>query len=255
MHPMTVRGEKVQRMDAEEFATALEDLVRSYGAGGDVQWDTATPLERDLLATVRSETLNTLVQSALDLRNQGRIDQSIPLLTKANRQQLDAIEAIQGAFDALRGQGGMAVVFAKYRQFHPFEMGIENGGDVLALLEDFAHRGAAESDERRARLHELETQRRDECERLEFFERRFGDGSEDDAIAEMRAAIEVMDQELHSVKYRILEDVLYSVDALLREIADQAERDRLILSLSKWLYVLVTSPTATRLADDVRTEV
>lgn len=234
--------------------TSAKHLVRKYLASDEEKPKAVASLESDLLDTVQSDSLNTTVQSALDLRKQGRIDQSIPLLTKANRKQMDAIKAVQRSIDALRGRRENEVIFAKYRQFYPFEMGIENGDDVLALLEDFALRSAPETDERRGRLHELEVRRHAECERLEFFEGRFDAGSEADTITEIRGVVRAIDEELLGIKHRILEFVLRTVEALSSEHSDQFERDRFTLSLSKWLYILVTSPTATRLADDVRTE-
>ena len=40
---------------------------------------------------------------------------------------LDAIEGLQCAFNTIRGAPDRPVVLAKFRQFQPFEMGIENG--------------------------------------------------------------------------------------------------------------------------------
>ena len=232
----------------------VTDLVRRYLAGDRETSDALASLERDLLATVEAQSLCMTINSALDLRKTGRIDQSIALITRANRNQLDAVEGIQKSIDSVRAQREHIVIFAKYRQFYPFEIGIENGDDVLALLSDFTCRSAPETDERRAKLHELEGKKHAEDERLAFFEQRFDDGSEDGTITESRQIIQAIDDELSPLKQQILEDVLSTVEAFLSKCSDLKEKDKLTVKLSKWLFILVTSPTATRHADSVRTE-
>lgn len=223
-------------------------LVRNAEPAGDL-----AALASDLLTTLESESLHAPVQTALDLKQQGRIDQSIGLITKANRRQLDAIEGLQSAFNAIRGAPDRAVVLAKFRQFQPFEMGIENGDAVLDLLGAF-NRADPDGATRRARLGALEAQRRAEAERLAFFESRFTDGSQDDSIAESAALLGSIDEELSRLRHEILDAVLATVAAALDAHPDLPEKDGAILRLSKWLYVLVTSPTATRPADAVRTD-
>jgi len=224
-------------------------VTERFGSNADL-----APLKAALVATVDGASLAAIVQLALDRRKQGRIDQSIRLMTQANRTQLDAIEDIQRVIDTMTGRQTGQVVFAKYRQFQPFEMGIENGEGVLALLDDFAGMEAIDPDRIRADLHEMEARETAEGERLAFFERRFDDGSEDDEIAEIRRGLQAVGRDIVLLKHKILEAVFTVVAVITSKNTNPSERNKQTLALSKSLYVLVTSPTATRHADDVRIE-
>ena len=230
------------------------DLLRQHLSKRAPLGDRTSKLAAGVVSVVEGDSLNVAVQKARDLRQQGRIDLSIGMLTKANRTQLDAIEGIQRAIDQVLGRPARKVILAKYRQFHPYEMGIENGDDVLALLDEFAVQHAGDFEADRARLHQLEMSRQSENERLAFFESRYEDGSEDLAIAEMRQAIESIDEDLLSLKHRILDAVLSTTTRFLSKHAGSADGSEHALTVAKWVFVLATSPILTRHADAVRTE-
>ncbi len=222
--------------------------------------DDATPadafagLETMLVDAVENDTLNTLVISAVRYRSQGRIDQSIQLITQANRAQLDAIEALQGILDTLNGRPKQQVVFSRYRQFIPFEMGVEEADDALGLIGSLRDERAPGTRAQCKRLHELEAARNDEVDRLEFFEQRFVDGSQSETIEEARTNLGALNIDLLHAKHEVLNDTLTAVQSFLIETGGQVNNLAVCYELSRWLYVLATSPTRTRHADDVQTE-
>ncbi|MCP4318352.1 MAG: hypothetical protein GY789_20630 [Hyphomicrobiales bacterium] len=211
-------------------------------------------LENELVTDVEGDTLNTMVLSALNFRRLGRIDQSIQLITRANKMQLDAIEALQGIMDTLHGRPKQQVVFSKYRQFSPFEMGIEEADDVLRLIASMEDGCAGDAKAQRERLHELEAHRNAELERLNFFEQRFGDGSEDDTIEESRTKLEDLSIHLLGAKHKVLNVALSTTQSFLVLIGEQANISPAHYEVPRCLYILATSPTRTRHADDVQTE-
>lgn len=229
---------------------SLADLIRSHlepckPASAD------TPLlVRDLLTAIEAGSLNVKIRAAFKSKKEGRIDQSIVLITQANREQLDAVKAIEKMLARIQGRPEQEIIFSKFRQTFPFEMDIENGDYVVALINDFSSRTGDEGDAQRARLHALEDTRSEQIERLEFFETRFTDGTEDGTIEEIGFLIREIDDELSALRVQLLAGVLVNVKTMLaRQSADglSTDGDQLI-ALSKWLFTLVASPTATKSA-------
>ncbi len=216
---------------------------------GNDQTDQVTEARAALLKTVNADSLGAMIGAALEHRRQGRLDRAIGLITQANRQQLDAIEDVQQMVNDLSGKPNPPVVFAKYRQIQPFEMGIEHGDDVLSLLAGAEAMVTGSASDLRARLHQLEDDKRAEAERLEFFERRYADGSEDATIEEARAALQALGEELIALKASLLSPVLSKVAEFLPATKQTVAGTRHHLSRS--LYLLIASPTRTRHARDV----
>lgn len=237
-----------------EMNETVEIINGHFPNHDDVSGLSATNAKEALVKVVQDDGLGALTRSALQFRKEGRIDRSIQLITKANRFQLDAIEAIQQTFDELAARPTSKVVFAKYRQLYPFEMGIENGGDVLQLLCEFKAEFGADHSEQIERLHQLESEKASEEERLDFFESRYSDGSEKSNIDAARAAVQLLTKNIDEIKLRTLSVVLAAVD---RVVASPGRTDIDLVAkceLSKWLFVLATSPTQTRHAKYVKTE-
>lgn len=229
--------------------TELPAMIDHHLGNAGGQADRTAEARTALLKAVNGDSLGTMISAALELRRQGRIDRAIALLTRANRQQLDAIEDIQRTVNELSNNPNPTVVFAKYRQFQPFEMGMENADDVLSLIDAAEAKADGSATGLRTRLHELEHDKQAETERLEFFERRFADGSEAETIEQARTAIQAMDEAIAALKASLLSAVMSAVTDFLAATKQPAASTR--HDLSRWLYVLVTSPTRTRHATDV----
>lgn len=207
--------------------------------------------ETSLVAVAGGATLAASINAALDCRKKGQFNEAIVLITRANRLQLDAIENIQTLADSLLGRSGAKVVFAKYRQVYPFEMGMENADEVLSLF-DAVHASLGHSaDDFCEAMHLKESERTLEVERLAFFESRFTDGSEDEAIKSAQADIKNLTSEIDKMKAILLDRVMLAVGAFLTEHKVENASYGQRCELSKWLFVLAASPTRTRHADDV----
>lgn len=229
----------------------LLKLIHSRLNDGSDATSSLVDLEQNLATLVERDSLSVSINSALNLRKQGRIDQSIALITKVNRAQLDAIIFIQKTVDKLLSRQHSGVVFAKFRQIFPFEMGIEDGDDAVRLVA-FFHTTSNHSGEILCKtLNVLETDIAVETERLEFYQRRFQDGTEDVTIKKAQKAIEIHTNELTVVRLQILESVISTVDEYLVSIGADDTPLKARFDLSKWLYSLVTSTTKTIHAQDV----
>ena len=133
-------------------------------------------------------------------------------------------------------------------------MGIEDADDVLKLIASMKDFGAADAEAKCERLHELEAHRNAETERLEFFEKRLNDGSENETIDEARAMLRKLNVDLLGAKHEILNVAFSTTQTFLDSTSEQANISAASYELPRCLYVLATSPTRTRHADNVQTE-
>lgn len=233
-----------------DFLEFIQARIRN---GAEISIDDGN-CEASLLAVVEGDSLDTKISEALSLRQQGQLNRAIVLITEANRKQLDAIEGIQRIMDSLLNRPHSEVVFAKYRQFPPFKMGIEGADDVLKLLASLDVDLAIDHGSTSKKLHTLEGEKKAETERLAFFEQRFADGSEAETINAAHAAIQMMTADIAAVKRELVQAVVTTVHAYLPAMGIPEANFSARCELSKWLYVLATSPTKTRHAEDVSVE-
>lgn len=209
--------------------------------------------EERLIAVVEKDSLGALIASALAAKNQGRINEAISKVTKANRQQLTAVENITKTLDEAFDRPANEVIFAKYRQIAPFEMGVAGADDVLELVERFQKALLLADNSPVERLHELENERTDELKALAFFRERFSEGGAEADIEEAERRLNRVADDLERTRNAILSTVISTVCAFMAEhhiatISLPARYD-----VAGWLYQIATSKTLTKSADEVQT--
>ena len=99
---------------------SLIETVRKKMSGGDLPLAELVQPESELVAIAARDSLGALIASALTSRKQGRMNDAISHITRANRAQLDAIEGIMRTLDGVFERPKNEVVFAKYRLTFPF---------------------------------------------------------------------------------------------------------------------------------------
>lgn len=135
---------------------------------------------------IETPSLNVKVDDAIVLRDQGHFNKAMLNISEANRDQVISIRNIQRILYEVNGTDFKEVVFLKYRQFFPLEIGIENGDEVIMILDEKLAGHDVKILEIKREIHSYELQQKAESERLSFFERRFGNGDEVDEINKMR---------------------------------------------------------------------
>lgn len=233
---------------------SLIETIRKKMSDGDLPLAELVQPESDLVAVAARDSLGALIASALASRKQGRMSDAISQITRANRAQLDAIEGIMRTLDGMFERPRNDVIFARYRQAFPFEMGIENADDVVDLVQAF-HRDMSSDDfSKTERLHNLEVARAEEIEALEFFENRFRDGGAEAEIEEAQDKLQSINNELENTKTAILGVVISVVSTLLNKHGIRRKVSSAEYEISGWLYQIVTSKTLTKSAKNVEVD-
>lgn len=230
----------------------VETIRKKLGEGAPPACE-VRPAEERLVSLVEKHSLGALISSAIADKDQGRINEAISKITKANRQQLSAIEAITKTLDEEFQRPNRDVIFAKYRQIAPFEMGVEGADDVLELIRRFQKAVLADHSPV-ARLHTLEIGQSTALRALAFLRERFTGGCAEADIEEAETTLKSIALELERTRAFILSAVISTVRGIVSERSETAT-----ISLSAqynvagWLYQIVTSKTLTKSAMDVET--
>ena len=231
--------------------TRLVETIRASLGNRTVPSAELSEHEKRLVATVDKDSLGALISSAVAAKNQGRMDDAISQLTRANRKQLDAIEGIIKTLDTVAGRPKSNVVLAKFRQTPPFEMGVEGADDVLVLIKKYQDAASSDRAFLVENLHELETARNEELEALNFFRQRISSGGAETEIAEAERKLSSISEELERTKSNIVLLVLSACTEHLKDRFDIEATSAAHYEVAAWLYRIVTSKTSTRPASEV----
>lgn len=210
--------------------------------------------ESKLAAIVERDSLGALIASALASRQHGQMSDAILKITKSNRAQLDAIEGIMRALDDAFERRGNEVVFSKFRQIFPFEMGVENADDVIEMVRAFHQETDPDDVSQIVRLHELETKKLETTEALDFYRSRFQAGGAEAEIEDAESELKSVSKALENTKTAILNRVISIVSLLMGKRTTARPVSPRDYQISGWLYQIVTSTTLTKAATDVRVD-
>jgi len=200
---------------------------------------------------IEKNSLNMKVHQALTLKRQGHFDKAMLNIAEANRDQVTAIRTVQALLGRARGESCPEVVFEKFRQFEPFEIGISDADAVLSILADLDDQELQQS---RMQLHDCELQKKDKMDYLSFLEDRLNSDSAAEDIDKSKAALLSLARNLTELRNRILTKILNCVGEALNDTPSGGEKDRVILELSQNLFLIITSPILTKPATHVEAE-
>lgn len=204
--------------------------------------------------TIEKDSLNVKIHEALALRSQGHFDRAMLNIAEANRDQVTAIREIQKLLGQARDEEYAEVVFEKFRQFEPFEIGISNADAMLTILVELDGGEDPRLKEITLELHDCELRKKDEEGYLSFLEERLDDGSGSEEAVEAKENILSLTRNLMEHRVRILEKILVALVVALKKMPSGFERDRILLDLSRNIFLVVTSPILTKPATHVDSE-
>jgi len=232
----------------------IEELLSGYIDQGCYINDDNKSAVQKFCELIEAPSLNLKVNDAVLLRNQGHFNKAMLNISEVNRDQVISIRKIQRILDEANATDLKEVAFAKYRQFFPLEIGIENGDEVIKLLDEKLVGEDAEMLEIKGTIHSLELQKEAESERLSFFESRFGNGKGAGEINEMRENLKSIDAKVSKLKGTVLRRIFRIVDEVLTEKPNLVDKDKKFLKLSLNIFFVFLSPIATKYADLVDVE-
>ncbi len=232
----------------------LENQIFRYANFSDINDDEYESVIMHFIDQIEKSSLNVKVNDAITLRNKGDFNKAMLNISEANRDQVIAIRKIQRILDEASGTEIKEVVFSKFRQFLPLEIGIENGDEVIKIIDDLLIGGDRKVLEIKNEMYSLEIQKEEELERLTFLEQRFGNQIEDDEISEIRENLNVIEKKLHDFKGLVVGKIFKIVNAILKDKTDLDNKDLKVLELTGNIFFVFMSPIATKYAELVNVE-
>jgi hypothetical protein len=206
-------------------------------------------LVQELIEVVREDTIGYKVAIALDQRKQGQFDKAMLNISEANRDQVLSIRAIQSIIDKIRGTSKTEVIFKKFRQFYPFQIGLKNGKDVLELLSLIRHKCGFSLEEFVADLHKNEEMFDSLQQELIFYETRMKGRTSEDEINELKKSIQNTTEKIFQIKTSIVDCICEVVQTNHSKISITDK-----ISLVKNIYLILSSSIETLDAKFVEVE-
>ena len=222
----------------------LENILKKNGLTGLI----GEPFQ-NLLDVVQAETLGKKVAAALNQRSQGHFDKAMLNISEANRDQVLSIREIQAIIEKANGNLKTEVVFEKYRQFYPFQIGLTHGEDVLELLSLIKYECDFDLEESVADLHNDEEMLNSISEEFNFYETRMKGRISEDEINELKKKVNNINRKIFESKTSIIDIICGVVQGKFPQIADAHK-----IILVKNIYLILTSSIQTLDAKFVEVE-
>jgi hypothetical protein len=213
----------------------LENILKNNGING-----IKNEVFQTLLDIVLSETLGKKVASALNQKSQGHFNEAMLNISEVNRDQVLSIREIKSIIDRVEDKPKTEVVFEKYRQFYPFQIGLTNGEDVLDLLGLIRTECNLELEKLVADLHKNEEMITPIIEELNFYETKMKGRISEDEINELKKKVVKLKKRIFEKKTSLIDSISDIVQGKFPQIADADK-----LSLVKNLYLILSSSIQT----------
>ena len=213
----------------------IENIIKKNGTT-----ELNNELFQILLDVVQAETLGKKVAIALNQRSQGHFDKAMLNISEANRDQVLSIREIQAIIDRAKGKLKTEVVFEKYRQFYPFQIGLTHGDDVLALLNLIKSKCEFDLEEVVADLHNNEEMITPLIEELNFYETKMKGRISEDDINKLKKKVGKIEERIFDKKTSIIDSISYVVRGEFPQIEDAHK-----LALVKNIFLILSSSIQT----------
>ena len=162
-------------------------------------------LFHDLNNILIEKTLGNKVATALKHKKQGQFEKAMLKISEANRDQILSVREIQTIFDKSEGHAKTEVIFEKYRQFYPFQIGLTNGEEVLELLNFIKVNCDFDIDELVADMHKKEEMIDPILEEVNFYETRMAGQNAEDEINVLKNKIRNLSDNLNEIKTKLID--------------------------------------------------
>ena len=196
-------------------------------------------LSKEFLDTLNHETLGSKVHDALEQRKQGHFNKAVASMTEANRDQVVAVREIQNIICKVENRPATEVMLENFRQVSPFQIGLTNGGQVLALLSEIKSL-VNDFDMMINDLHHDEKEAGSLIEEYTFFSERTPGRISDKELQGLKENITDLAGKVYSAKSLLLDIIIKFVDEKFSSIY---VNDR--ISMIKCFYIVLTSSIET----------
>ncbi len=192
-----------------------------------------------------AKTVGCQICEAIELREKGQFNDAMKCMAEANRIHVQAVRDVQKRIDEQNDSDKTEVIFGKYRQKAPFQVGLINGDAVISILNKIQSE-IEDCDENIKQLHKDEIALKEYSEELHFYETRMAGRIAQSEVDQVRSSIDECELRIRNFKEISFSAVISSV----RKRFSSLGNDDALLMASE-LYLLITSSIETRCASEV----
>jgi hypothetical protein len=204
--------------------------------------------------SLKQRSLSFAFFEAKESRQKGDFNKAMLMVSEVVRDHVTALRNLQKLFDELSGRKPKQVVFQKFRQFEPLEVGMENAPDVFRILNKFVNPWKSEKSELVTTYFELEKQVVYEQKRSAVMERFASTAEDSRESVEQQEQLEGFIRNQETLQYKLGTAIIDIASDILKKMAahlDHKERIKYQLQLLGPLITLILSDIRTKAAKDV----
>ncbi len=191
------------------------------------------------------KTIGRRISEAIEFREKGQFNEAMKRMAEANRIHVQAVRDVQKRIDELDDSEKTEVIFEKYRQKAPFQVGLINGDAIISLLNKVQSE-IVDYDKSIKQLHDDEISVAELSEELHFYETRMMGRIAQSEVDQVRSAFDENELRIWKTKENCFSAVILIVQ---KEFGSLESDTNLRMALD--LYLLITSSIETLHANDV----
>lgn len=207
--------------------------------------------------SLEKHSLGFALYEAKEFRKKGDFNKAMLVVRVMIRDHMTSLQHIQRIFDEIRGNDERKVVFQKFRQWEPLEIGLSNAPDVLRIIDEFLVPWKRENPNLVENYLELEKRLDYEIEKTDAFERFTSTDDSLPQLEEQRKILSELSEKIEMFRYELSGAIICLSEKILKKMASilkNGDKVKYLRKLSNHLSTLILSPIVSKPAEYVDAE-
>jgi len=186
---------------------------------------------------------------AKESRRQGNFNKAMLLVSELVRDHITSLRTVQNIFDQIHGDEPRQVVFKRFSQKEPLEVGLENAPHVILIIDQFITPWKQTNIETVAEYLETEKQLEIEQQKTEVFKRLASAQNSFNELKEQEEILEKLDKNQNVFRFSIGVSIIDLTKEIINKIAvhlDDIEKNKTMIRLLKELVIVALSNIETK---------
>ena len=214
-------------------------------------------LQNKIIKSLAGESLSFKLYEAKEYRQKGNFNKAMLMVSEIVRDHIIALRSIQNIIDATHQREERKVIFEKFRQWEPFEVGLTNGPGVIMIVDEFMTPWKKEKPHLIEAYLELEKKINYENKKLALLNRINNTSGSTPEVEEQVKKISELSQRQEALRFKLAEEIMSLTEKIQMVLAPDLNdygKDRLLMQLPIHLGTIMLSPIITKSAECVDAE-
>ena len=207
--------------------------------------------------SLEENSLAFALYEANEFRQKGNMNKAILIVSELVRDHITSLRYIQRIFDKIHGNDERKVVFEKFKQWEPLEVGISNAPDTLRIVDEFIAPWKEENRNMIKMYLDLEKKVSFEKNKKEVFERISGSDKNPQELNEQNEIVSELEEKQKDLRYELAVRIIGLAEKSLKEMApgfNNSDRLKYLMKLVLHLGTVILSAIDTKPSKNVYIE-